>query len=136
MQGRSRGYLKCSIRGTNNQLQNVFYKFIHLQLFIIKHKIVHLQVFWRQIFVFRKSYLSQTEENSCLWSYGRVSLVSDFKLTRENDDLLSSRHKSIFEVPHPVQEYTKMRISDRRYRTNTVRTFWDTPSTSALRYLV
>ena len=25
--------------------------------------------------------------------YGHVSLVSDFKLTRENDDLLSSRHK-------------------------------------------
>ena len=52
-----------------------------------------------------------------------LCLVSDFKLTRENDDLLSSRHKYIFEVPHPVQEYTKMRIPDKRYRTNTVRTF-------------
>ena len=71
----------------------MFYKFIHLQLFNIKHKIVHLQVVWRQIFVFQKSCLSQTEENGGLWSYGRVSLVSDFKLTRENDDLLSSRHK-------------------------------------------
>ena len=39
--------------------------------------------------------------------YGRESLASDFKLTWENDDLLSSRHKQIFEVPHPVQEYTK-----------------------------
>ena len=33
-------------------------------------------------------------------------LVSDFKLTRENDDLLSSRYKYIFQVLHPVQEYT------------------------------
>ena len=55
--------------------------------------------------------------------YGRESLASDFKLTWENDDLLSSRHKQIFEVPHPVQEYTKMRISDKRYRTNMVCTF-------------
>ena len=28
--------------------------------------------------------------------YGRASLVSDCKFTGENDDLLSSRHKSIF----------------------------------------
>ena len=55
--------------------------------------------------------------------YGRESLVSDFKLAWENDDLLSSRHKQIFEVPHPVQEYTKMRIPDKRYRTNMVCTF-------------
>ena len=88
-----RGYLKCSIWGTNNQLPNIFYKFIHLQLFNIKHKIVYLQVVWRQIFVFTKSCLSQTEENGCLWKYERASLVSDFKLTRENDDLLTSRHK-------------------------------------------
>ena len=35
-----------------------------------------------------------------------------------------------------MQEYTEMRIPEKRYRTNTVRTFWDTPSTSALRPLV
>ena len=29
----------------------------------------------------------QTEENGCLWAYGRAFLVSDFKLTREKDDL-------------------------------------------------
>ena len=51
--------------------------------------------------------------------YGCGSLVLDFKLTPENDDLLSSRHKYIFEVPHPVQEYTKTRILDKRYQTNT-----------------
>ena len=59
MSGAQRGYLKCSIRGTNDQLLNIFYKFLHLELFNIKHKIVHLQVARRQIFfsenhVFRK----------------------------------------------------------------------------------
>ena len=39
-----RGYLKCSIKATNNQLQTVFYKLVHLQLLNIKYKIVHLQV--------------------------------------------------------------------------------------------
>ena len=118
-----RGYLKRCIPGTYNQLPNIFYKSIHLQLFNSKHKIVHLQVVRRQIFAFRKSCLSPREENGCLWSYGSASLVSDFKLTQENDDLLSSRHKQIFQVPHPVQEYTKMRIPDKRYQTNTVSTF-------------
>ena len=50
-------------------------------------------------------------------------LVSDFELTRENDDLLSSRYKYIFEVLHRVQEYTEMRIAKKRYRNNIVRTF-------------
>ena len=63
------------------------------------------------------------EENCCLWTYGRLSLVSNFKLTRENGGLLSSRHKEIFEVPHPMQEYTKIRIPYKRYRINTVHTF-------------
>ena len=79
-------YLKCSIRGTNNQLPNIYYEFVHVQLFNIRHEIVHLQVVWRQVFVLRKSCLSQIEEDVCLWTYGRGYLVSDFKLTRENDD--------------------------------------------------
>ena len=82
-----RGYLKCSIRGTNNQLPNIIYKFVHPPLFNIKHKIGNLQVIWRQIFVFWKSCLSQIEENGCLWTYEHASLVSDFKLTQENDNL-------------------------------------------------
>ena len=114
----------------------MFYKFVYLQLFNIENKIVHLQVVWSQIFVFWKSCLSQTEENGCLWSQGRASLDSDFKLMWENDDLLSSRHKEIFEVPHPVQEYTKMRIPDNRNRTDTVRIFWVTWNTSSLKYFV
>ena len=43
----------------------------------------------------------------------------DFKLTRENDELLPSRYKYIFEVLHPLHKYTKMRVPDKRYRTNT-----------------
>ena len=34
--------------------------------------------------------------------------------------MLSSRHKQIFEVSHPVQEYTKMRILDKKYQNNTL----------------
>ena len=43
--GASRGYLKCSIRGTTNQIRNIFYKFVHLQLFNVKDKFVQLQLF-------------------------------------------------------------------------------------------
>ena len=83
-------------------------KLFNVLCFLFKHK----------IFVFQKSCLSQTKENGCLWTYGRASLISDFKLTWNNDN-----HKSIFEVTHPVQEYTKTPILDKRYRTNTVHTF-------------
>ena len=65
-----------------------------------------------------------------------ASLVSGFQLYRENDDLLSSRYKKIFEVPHPVHEHTKMQIPDKTYRTNTARTFWGPKGASALRHLV
>ena len=70
----------------------MFYKFFILNCLTL-NKIVHLQVNGRQMFVFQISCLSQTEENGCLWTYGRASLVLDFKLTRENDELLSSRHE-------------------------------------------
>ena len=58
--------------------------------------------------------------------YGRASLTSDFKLTLENDDISKYRYTDtdkIFEVLFPVHEYTKMRIPNKRYQTNTVRTF-------------
>ena len=129
-QGAYRGYLNCNIRGTNNQLPNIFYKLVHLN---IKYKIVHLQVVWRQIFVFRKLYLSQTEENKYLWTYGCASLVSDFKPTPENDDLLSSRQMNFWGTAHCARAYN-MWIPDKRYRTNTVRIYWGTRSTWPLRY--
>ena len=46
-------------------------------------------------------------------------LIFGFKLTWEIDDLLFLRHEEIFEVPHSVEEYTKMHILDKRYGTNT-----------------
>ena len=46
-----------------------------------------------------------------------------------------SRHKYIFEVPHSVNEYTKMRIPGKMYLTKTARTFWASWSASAWRYL-
>ena len=93
--GVQRRYLKCSIRGTNNQLPNVFYKSAHLQLCNIKHKIVHLQVFklFDVKFLFSENHIFQKQKRTtCLWSYGRASLVSDFKFTRKNENC-SSRHK-------------------------------------------
>ena len=41
--GAWRGYLKSGIRGTNNQLSDRFYKFVNL--FNVKYKFVHLQLF-------------------------------------------------------------------------------------------
>ena len=129
--GAYRGYLKCSIRGTNNQSPIIFYKFAHLQLFNIKHKISHLQVVRRQIFFLRKSCLSQTEENCCLWTYGRASLVSDFNSSGKMRTCYLRDIYNFFEVLRPVQECTKMRLPDKWYRTNTVRTFWGNRSSSA-----
>ena len=60
-----------------------------------------------------------------------TSVLLDFKLIRENYDLLSSRHKSIFEVPHSAHEYTKTQIHGKKYLTNTARSW----SASALTYL-
>ena len=58
--------------------------------------------------------------------YRRASIVLDFKLTRENDYLLFSRDKYIFEASHSVQEHTKVQIPNKKYQTNTVHTFWGT----------
>ena len=48
---------------------------------------------------------------------------SGFQLNRENNDLLSSRHKQTFEVPHHVHKHTKLKIPVKRYRTNTAQFF-------------
>ena len=45
------------------------------------------------------------------------------------------RNRYISEVLHPLHEYTKMRIPNKKYQTNTVRTFRGTWSVSALSYL-
>ena len=108
------------------------YKFAHLRHFNVKYRFFHLQLFDDK-FLFSKKHIFRKQKRTDV--YGRASLVSDSKFTRENHDVLSSRHKKFFEVPHPVHEHTKIRIPDKRYQTNTVRTFWGTWSGSALRYL-
>ena len=85
-----RGYLKCSIWGTNNQLWNRFYKFVHLLLFNVKYKFVQLQLFDVK-FLFSEKYIFCKQNRTAV--YGRASLVLGFKLTGKNDDLLSSRYK-------------------------------------------
>ena len=50
-------------------------------------KLFDVKFLFSENHVFRK-----LKRTACLWSYGRASLVSQFKLTRESDDL-SSRHK-------------------------------------------
>ena len=121
-------------------MPNKFYKFVHLQLFIVRYKFVHLQLFnvkYKFVYLqlFDTKFLFSKNHIFCRQKGTSAPLVSDFKLTREIDELLSPRHKYIFEVAHAVHEYTKMQIYDKRYQTNTVRTFWVTWNTSALRYL-
>ena len=60
------------------KLFNTKYKFIHLQLFDFK-------------FLFLKKHIFRKQKRTAV--YGRTSLVSNFKLPRENDGLLSSRHR-------------------------------------------
>ena len=112
-------------------------KIVFINLFIFSCLTLNINLFISNLFdakcLFSKNHIFCKQKRMAV--YGRESLASDFKLTWENDDLLSSRHKQIFEVPHPVQEYTKMRIPDKRYRTNMVCTFWGTWSASAWRYL-
>ena len=86
-------------------MHNRVYKFVHLQLFNVKYKFVHLQLFDIK-FLFSEKYIFRKQKRAAVSRH--ASLVLDFKLTRENDDLLYSRHREIFEVPHPVHEYTKM----------------------------
>ena len=85
-----RGYLKCSIRGTTNQIRNKLYKSVHLQLFNVKYKFVQFQLFDVK-FLFSEEHIFRKQKRMDV--YGRASLVSGFQLNQENDDLLSSRQK-------------------------------------------
>ena len=42
-------------------------------------------------------------------------------------------YQPIIDVPHPVQEHTKMQIPDKRYRTSTAQIFWGPKGASVLR---
>ena len=75
-------------------------------------------------FYFSEKHIFRKQKRTAV--YGRASLVSDFNLTLENDGISKYRYTDtdkIFEVPFPVHEYTKMQIPNKRYQTNTVRTF-------------
>ena len=89
------------------------YNFVHLQLFHNKYRFAHFQLFNVKC-LFSKKHIFCKQKRMAV--YGCMSLVSDFKLTQENDAMLSFRHRYIFVVPHPAQEYTKMRIPNKRYQ--------------------
>ena len=108
------------------------YKYVHLQLFNVKYKFVHHQLLEVK-FLFSKTDIFRKQKRMAF--YGCTSLVLNFKFIWENDDLLSSRHRQIFEVLHPAHEYIKICIPNKRYQTNTVYIFLGTSSASALRYL-
>ena len=87
-----------------------------INLFIFNCLTSNIQLF-NVKFLFSEEHIVRKQKRTVV--YGRASLVSGFQLTRGNDHLLSSRHKQIFAVPHPVHEDTKIWISNKRYRTNT-----------------
>ena len=73
---------------------------INCQIYFINLFIFNLLTLNRNLFIFNlfaikflfsKNHIFRKQQRTAV--YGRASLVSDFKLTRENDDLLSSRHK-------------------------------------------
>ena len=68
----------------------VKYKFAYLQLFNVKYKFIQLQLFDFK-FLFSEEHIFRKQKGTDV--YGGASLVSGFQLSRENDDLLSSRHK-------------------------------------------
>ena len=72
------------------QLFNVIYTFFYLQLFNVKYKFIQLQLFDVE-FLFSEEHIFRKQKRTDV--YGRASLVLGFQLNRENDDLLSSRHK-------------------------------------------
>ena len=88
--GVQRGFLKCSIRGTNNQIQNRFYKSDHFQLFNVKYKSAYLQLFnvkykFIQLqlfdvkFLFSEEHIFHKQKRTDV--YGRASLIAGFNST-------------------------------------------------------
>ena len=77
-------------RSTSNQIRNRFYKSVHRQLFNVKYKFVQLQLFDVKL-LYSEEHTFRKQKRTVV--YGRAYLVLGFQLTRENDDLLSSRHK-------------------------------------------
>ena len=60
--GAQQGYLKCSIRGTNNQIRNRFYKSVRLQLLNVKCKFIQLNCLTSNIFFPKNIFLASRRE--------------------------------------------------------------------------
>ena len=86
--------INCQIDFINlfifNCLTSDIYKFVHIQLFDVK-------------FLFSENHILCKQKRTAV--YWRASLVSGFKLIQKNDDLLSLRYKSIFEVPNRILKW-------------------------------
>ena len=68
---------KRNIWGTNNKLPSMFRRSFQSQLIVVTFFVKF----------FKKIFLLQAQENDC---YGRASLVSVIKCTRENGDLFKT----------------------------------------------
>ena len=69
-----------------------------MNLFIFNCLTLNIKLFIFKLFdvkfLFSKNHVfCKQRRTACSWSYGRASLVSDFKLTRENDDLFFETNK-------------------------------------------
>ena len=82
----------CSVRGTNSQSPNRFYEFVYLQVFNVTYRFAHLRLFDDIKFLLSEVFVIFRKQKRAA-VYRRASLVSDFKLTQENYDLLYSTHK-------------------------------------------
>ena len=71
-------------------IRNRFYKSVHPEPFNINYEFVQLQLFDIN-FLFFEEHIFRKQKRTLV--YGRASLVLSFQLTRENNDLSSSRHK-------------------------------------------
>ena len=141
MQGRGKGtscvafevlMIKCEIDFINLFILNCLTSNINLFIFNCLTSNINLFNFncLTSSFCFPKNIFFCKQKRTDV--YGRASLVLGFQLNRENDDLLSSRHKEIFEVQHPVHEHAKLQIPDKRYRTNTRLEFFEGPTVPQL----
>ena len=116
------------------ELQIINYQRYFINLFIFNCLKLNIKLFIFKLFdvkfLFSENRLSQTEENGCLWTYGCASLV---RISNSPRKIWPAIFETLINFWSTAPcEYTKIRTPNKRYRTNMVRTFWGTPSTSAL----
>ena len=92
-QGRSEGTSSLAFEVLKINCQIYF-----INLFIFNRLTLNIKMFVFKLFdvkfLFSENHVfCKQKRTACLWSYGRASLVSNFKLTRENDDLFFKTNK-------------------------------------------